>query len=150
RLDRELARAAIARGVGAPLGLDAERAAWSILAVANERMGSAIRDITVKEGLDPRASVIGAGGGAGGMTIAALAGQLGCDRVVVPRTAGALSACGGQFSDIVTEFSISRRSDTDGFDFDAVNAGLAQLDGQMEEFFDRVGEAAGERRKEFI
>jgi N-methylhydantoinase A len=149
-LDSGLAWAAIAHAIADPLGLEVERAAWSILAVANERMVSAIRDITVNEGLDPRESVIVAGGGAGGMTVAALAAQLGCDRVVVPRTAGALSACGGQFSDIVTEFSISRRSDTNRFDLAAVNDGLEQLDRQMEEFFERLGAAHGQRRKEFF
>ncbi|HEY1368976.1 MAG TPA: hydantoinase/oxoprolinase family protein, partial [Gaiellaceae bacterium] len=149
-LDPELARVAVARQIAEPLGLDLERAAWSILAVANELMVSAISDITVNEGLDPRRSAIVAGGGAGGMTVAALAAQLGCDRVIVPRTAGALSACGGQFSDVVMEFSVSRRSDTNRFDFDAVNSGLAELDAQMDEFFERLGAAEGERRKEFF
>ena len=67
-----------------------------------------------------------------------------------PRTAGALSATGGLFSDVVTEFSISRRVDTNRFDFDAVNEGLAQLDGQIDEFFDRLDTSAEQRRKEFF
>ena len=75
-----------------PLGLDLERAAYSVLAVANEHMVTAIKDITINEGLDPRASIVVGGGGAGGMTIARIAEQLGCRRVLIPRTAGALSA----------------------------------------------------------
>ena len=67
-----------------------------------------------------------------------------------PRTAGALSATGGLFSDVVTEFSISRRVDTNRFDFDAVNEGLAQLDGQIDEFFDRLDTRRRARRKEFF
>ena len=45
-----------------------------------------------------------AGGGAAGLNIVPIARALGCARVLVPRTAGALSACGAQYSDIVAEF----------------------------------------------
>ena len=110
------------------LGLAVEQAAYAIVAVANEHMVSAIRDITINEGLDPRDSVIVSGGGAGGLTIAGIAEELGCSRVLVPRTAAALSACGGQLSDVVTEFSVSRRADTNRFDRTVVNEGLEQLD----------------------
>ena len=149
KLDAERAAEAVRTSV-AELGLDLERAAYSVLAVANEHMVTAIKDITINEGLDPRASIIVGGGGAGGMAIARIAEQLGCRRVLIPRTAGALSATGGLFSDVVTEFSISRRVDTNRFDFDAVNEGLAQLDGQIDEFFDRLDTRAEQRRKEFF
>ena len=150
KLDAERAAEAVRTSVAEPLGLDLERAAYSVLAVANEHMVTAIKDITINEGLDPRASIIVGGGGAGGMAIARIAEQLGCRRVLIPRTAGALSATGGLFSDVVTEFSISRRVDTNRFDFDAVNEGLAQLDGQIDEFFDRLDTRAEQRRKEFF
>jgi N-methylhydantoinase A len=149
-LSEELAQEAIRQRVAGPLGLTVERAAWSILAVANEHMVTAIRDITINEGLDPRSAVIVSGGGAGGMTIGEIAGQLGCDRVLVPRTAGALSACGGRFSDIVTEFSTSCRSDTNRFDRAAVGAALASLDRQMDEFFGRLGAEPDQCRKELF
>ena len=48
-------------------GWTPEQAAYAILAVANEHMVTAIRDITINEGLDPRDSVVVAGGGAGGL-----------------------------------------------------------------------------------
>ena len=51
----------------------------AILAVANEHMVTAIQDITINEGLDPRdVDASSRGGGAGGMTIARIAEQLGC------------------------------------------------------------------------
>jgi N-methylhydantoinase A len=149
-LDPGPAREAISEKVAEPLGLDVERAAYAILAVANEHMVTAIRDITINEGLDPRESIVVAGGGAGALTIGRIAEELGCDRVLVPRTAGALSACGGLFSDVVTEFSISRRVDTSRFDRTAVNAGLAEIEEQMDEFFDRLQIARAARRKEFF
>lgn len=144
------ARAAIERNVAAPVGLSVEHAAHSVLAVANEHMVTAIRDITINEGIDPRDSLLVAGGGASGMTIGRIAEELGCTRVLVPRTAGVLSACGGLFSDIVTEFSISHRSDTNRFDFHAVNEALAGLGRQMQAFFDRLETPSQLRRMEFF
>jgi N-methylhydantoinase A len=150
RLDADAARAAITERVAEPLGQTVEEAAWSILVVANEHMVTAIREITINEGLDPRDSVMVAGGGAGGMTIAPIAQTLGCKRVLVPRTAGALSATGGQFSDMVTEFTAAVRSDTNRFDHDAVNGALEELDGKMDAFFDRLGVAPEHRKKELF
>ena len=150
KLHSDKARDAIRTGVAESLALDVERAAYSILSVVNEHMVTAIRDITINEGVDPRDSIIVAGGGAGGMTIARIAEELGCSRVLVPRTAAALSACGGQFSDIVTEFSVSRRVDTTRFDYEAVNEALALLEQQMDDFFARLGAAPDQRRKEFF
>ena len=149
-LDADQAREAVLAKVAEPLGLALEQAAHAILAVANEHMVTAIRDITINEGLDPRDSIIVAGGGAAGLAIARIAEELGCSHVLVPRTAAALSACGGQFSDVVSEFSLSRRVDTNTFDRAAVNEGLDRLDRQMEEFFARLGTAGAARRKEFF
>ncbi len=105
QLDAESAREAVRRVVGEPLGLSTPAAAWAILAVANERMVTAVRDITINQGIDPRDSMLVAGGGAGGMTMAKIAEELGCNRVLVPRTASALSASGGLFGDVLSEFT---------------------------------------------
>jgi N-methylhydantoinase A len=61
-----------------------------------------------------------------------------------------LSACGGLFSDIVAEFSISQRADTNRFDYEAVNRGLAQLQEQIDELFGRLGTASDLRDVEFF
>lgn len=95
RLDHAAAVRAITDKVAAPLGLSLHRAAHAVLALATDNMVNAIRSITINEGLDPRKSLLIAGGGAGGMTIGRIAEQLDCDRVLVPRTAAALSASGG-------------------------------------------------------
>ena len=50
--------------------------------------------MTVERGHDPRDLTLVAFGGAGGLHAAALAESLGCPRVLVPRTAGTLSALG--------------------------------------------------------
>jgi N-methylhydantoinase A len=149
-LSSAAAREAIERDVAEPLGLGVERAAHAVLTIANEHMVSAIRDITINEGFDPRGSLLVAGGGAGGMTVARIAEALGCARALVPRTAGALSACGGLFSDVVAEFSISQRADTNRFDYEAVNRGLGQLSAQIDELFERLGTPPELQGREFF
>ncbi|HEY6780973.1 MAG TPA: hydantoinase/oxoprolinase family protein, partial [Thermoleophilaceae bacterium] len=149
KLDVGGARDAVARQIAEPLAMSVERAAWAILAIANEHMVTAVRDITINQGIDPRESVIVAGGGAGGLTMTQIAAELDCDRVLVPRTAAALSACGGLFSDVVTEFVASQRADTGEFAFDDVNRTLAELEARMDEFFERLGVDEDVRVKEF-
>ena len=97
-------------------------------------MIAAIREITVNEGFDPRESLLVGGGGAAGLNIVPIAEGLGCRQVLVPRTAGALSACGAQFSDVVAEFTVTEFTTTGAFDTDAVNAALARVDGEIETF----------------
>jgi N-methylhydantoinase A len=75
-----------------------------------------------------------AGGGAAGLNIVPIAHELGCSQVLVPRMAGALSACGAQYTDVVTEFSTNQVTESAQFDFDGVNRALAGLEASMEEF----------------
>ena len=93
-LDVDAARSGVG-GLAGALGESIERTAHGILAVANEHMVEAIKEITINEGVDPRESLVVAGGGAAGINIVPIARELGCRRVLVPATAGALSACGG-------------------------------------------------------
>ena len=91
RIKLDVGSAARARSrtpVAEPLGTrSSEARRYAILAVANEHMVAAITEITINQGVDPRERCVVAGGGAGGLTIAAIAGELGCARVLVPRTA---------------------------------------------------------------
>jgi N-methylhydantoinase A/acetone carboxylase, beta subunit len=73
---------------------DAEAAARGVVRIANATMARAIRAATVERGHDPRGFDLVAFGGAGPMHAAALAADLGMDRVVVPAPAGVLSAYG--------------------------------------------------------
>jgi N-methylhydantoinase A len=150
RLNSGAAFRAIETNIAVPLGLTVQAAAHAILTIANENMVNAIRSITINEGLDPRASLLIAGGGAGGMTIGRIAEALECERVLVPRTAGALSASGGLYSHIVSEFSVSQRTDTGSFDYVGINQALARLDAQMEAFFDRLNTPTEQRQREFF
>jgi len=133
RLEREASRRVI-EPLAARLGKSAEDTAAGILTVASEHMVAAIKEITINEGVDPRDSLLLAGGGAAGLNIVPIARELGCARVLVPRMAGALSACGAQFTDIVTEFSRSQVTASSAFDYAAVNRVLGDLQASIEDF----------------
>ena len=149
-LDAAAAHSAVERAVAGPLGFSVQRAAWAILAVANEHMVGAVREITINQGIDPRESIVIAGGGAGGLTMSKIAEELGCDKVLVPQTAAALSATGGLLGDVVAEFTVSRRADTNAFDRDVVNEGLADLDRQIEAFFAQMDVPADARMQDYV
>ena len=133
KLDVEAARRAIGK-LASELDLGVEPAASAILALSSEEMIKAIEQITVKDGVNPAESVLVAGGGAAGLNIVPIARALGCSQVLVPRTAGALSACGAQFSDIVAEFTGSQYAHTDQFDKDAVNTVMGEISTQVDAF----------------
>jgi N-methylhydantoinase A len=92
-LDRAAAERAVA-ALAARLGLEPLACAEGIVRVANAEMVRALRVMTVERGVDPRDFALLAFGGAGGLHAAAIADELGIDRVVVPRASGVLSALG--------------------------------------------------------
>ena len=149
-LNVEAARAAITP-LAEALGKSIEEAAFAVITIASETMIKAIEEITVNEGVNPRESVLVAGGGAAGINILPIAQALGCERVLLPKTAGALSACGAQYSDIVAEFSASQYVRTDHWEGPLVNETLDELDGRMEAFASGLRERGITRfRKEYF
>jgi N-methylhydantoinase A len=92
-LDVEAARAALRR-LGGELGLDELDVAEGIVRVANQEMVRALRVVTVERGVDPRRFALMPFGGAGPMHAAALAAELGIERILCPRASGVLSALG--------------------------------------------------------
>ena len=132
-LDADAARAAIGSLAGS-LGLGELETAEGIVRVANQEMVRALRVVTVERGVDPRRFALLPFGGAGPMHAAAIAAELGIDRILCPRAGGVLSALGLCASD--------RRRDTtrtvmlSGADFAAeriateVDELIARLDGE--------------------
>src|SRR4029077_11724999 len=55
-------------------------------------------------------------------------------QVLLPSTAGALSACGALFSDVISEVSRSRYAETRTLDPDAVNEVLADIEARADAF----------------
>jgi N-methylhydantoinase A len=81
-------------------GLGVEALAEGIVKIAVARMTSAIREISIQRGHDPRDFTLIAFGGAGPMHAVALADEIGITRVLVPRHPGNFSALGLLASDI--------------------------------------------------
>ena len=77
-----------------------EALAEGIVKIAVARMTSAIREISIQRGHDPRDFTLIAFGGAGPMHAVALADEIGITRVLVPRHPGNFSALGLLASDI--------------------------------------------------
>jgi N-methylhydantoinase A len=133
KLDAAAAQRVIEELAGS-LGRGVAETAFAIITIANELMIKAIHEITVSEGLNPRESVIVAGGGAAGLNIMPIARELGCTTTILPKTASAMSACGMQFSDIVFEQTRSRVTMSGSFDLQGVNTALDQIDEDLERF----------------
>ncbi|MQA85121.1 MAG: hydantoinase/oxoprolinase family protein [Streptosporangiales bacterium] len=139
-LDAGMAADAIASGVGEPLGMSVEEAASAVLTVATENIVGATREITIAQGIDPREVSMVAGGGAAGLNVVPIARELGCRGVLVPSTAGALSACGALHAELVSEFAVSAFTETGDFDYEMVNAALAEVERLADEFFVDLGD----------
>ena len=81
-----------------PLGVEA--LAEGVVTIAVARMTSAIREISIQRGHDPRDFTLIAFGGAGPMHALAMADEIGIPRVLVPRHPGNFSALGLLAADI--------------------------------------------------
>ncbi|HEX4433499.1 MAG TPA: hydantoinase/oxoprolinase family protein, partial [Acidimicrobiales bacterium] len=102
-LDVEAGRAAIARDIAAPLGLDIDDAAWAIQRIVNANMANAVRRVLSRHGADPRTLALVAYGGGGPVHAWAQARELGLGRVLVPKASPAFSALGLLVSDYVVD-----------------------------------------------
>jgi N-methylhydantoinase A len=94
-IDAAGARRSIAElGVRLERSMTVEALAEGIMTIAVARMTSAIREISIQRGHDPRDFTLIAFGGAGPMHALALAQEIGIPRVLVPRHPGNFSALG--------------------------------------------------------
>ncbi len=126
-LDVEAARAAIARDVGTPLGLDIVEAAWGINRIVNANMANATRRVLSSYGADPRELALIAYGGNGPVHAAAIATELGIGRILVPKTAPAFSALGLLVADYVVDTMRSYVVPISQVDVDRLRSLMAEL-----------------------
>ncbi len=150
KLDAQAAWDAVAT-VATPLGCSVPEAAFRVMSLASELMVRAIEDVTVSEGLNPRESTIAAGGGAAGVNIMAIAAELGCREVILPKVASALSAAGMQYADIVAEATASLVTSSDRFDAAVVDDLLGALQSRLDAFAARLpGDTGAGLHTEFV
>ncbi len=103
-LDVDAARTAISERIAGPLGLDPVEAAHGMFHVMNVTMASAIREISVQKGYDPREFPLVCAGGAGPIHAAMIARELDITRIIVPRESSIFCAAGMLLSDLKHDF----------------------------------------------
>ena len=104
-----VAAAAALRPIAERFGMGLEAAADSAIALANANIVRAIQLISTERGHDPRDYVLVPYGGAGPLHAAEVAAELGIATIVVPPSAGIISAYGLIASDFVLFESLTRR-----------------------------------------
>jgi N-methylhydantoinase A len=125
-LDLDAARAGL-RDLADRLGLELERAATGILEISAWNQANALREVTVKRGLDVRDFTMATFGGSGSLLLCRLMDVLGLAGVLVPRDPGNLSAFGLLTVDVRNDYvrtAVSRHAD---LDLEAVAGVLADL-----------------------
>ena len=128
-VDTDDVRRHVEREIADPLDQSVEEAAQGIVAVANANLQRALRVVSVERGHDPREFGLVAFGGAGPLHASQLAADLDIPQVVIPRTAGVLSALGLLVSDVLYDYSTSRIRRLDAVDPE----GLGETFGDLEE-----------------
>ena len=103
------------------LGLGADALAEGIIRIAVARMVSAIKQISIAKGFDPRDFVLCSYGGAGPMHAALIADEMDISRVVLPRGPGTFAALGSLISDIRQDHALTRP-------LQPARAGYAEID----------------------
>jgi N-methylhydantoinase A len=135
---RELAVAAVEK-LASQIGLGTFETAQGIISVVTANMAKAIRVISVQRGYDPRDYALFAFGGAGPLHAARLAAELEMNRVIVPRTPGALCAMGLLLTDLRADFAVSRLLPLALPALPEIAAGFEQLRDQADRWFQQEG-----------
>jgi N-methylhydantoinase A len=127
RLD--LAKEAVSTLLPSFEGMSLEDLAEGIVRVAVARMATALREVSVARGLDPRDFALVAFGGAGPMHASELARELEIGQVIVPPIPGNFSALGLVMSDVRHDLVQSNATRLDALDV----AGYEHVFGDLEE-----------------
>jgi N-methylhydantoinase A len=112
-------------------------------------MVGGILEMTIKRGIDPRQFLLVCGGGAGGIHGAKLAKELEMKKVVIPKTAPVMCSMGMLDCDVTFSYVGSKYTNTGNFDFDGVNALLADLEEKATAALEREGIEPEKRRFEY-
>ena len=145
-IDAERARqavAALAARLERPLGV--EPLAEGIVTIAVARMTSAIREISIQRGHDPRDFTLVAFGGAGPMHALAMAEEIGIPRVLVPRHPGNFSALGLLAADIKHD-DVRTRVGLLGERLPALRLAFAEMETAAREQLEREGFAPAQQK----
>ena len=144
-LDRDAAREGVEILAG-KLGLSPEDAARGILEISAWNQANAIRQVTVKRGLDVRDFTMAAFGGSGPLLVCRLIDILGLPATIVPRDPGNLSAFGLLTVDVKNDYVQTHVVRDDVVDRDELAAVYAALQTRAADALDREGFDRGVHR----
>jgi N-methylhydantoinase A len=140
----QLGIAALARD----LGLAVESCAAGILEISAWNQANALRQVTVKRGLDVRDFPMVTFGGSGSLLACRLIDVLGLPAVLVPPDPGNVSAYGLLTVDVRNDYVQTQVSKHDGLDLEAVAGIYRELSGKALQALQREGFQEGEQRFE--
>ncbi len=138
-LNADLAREAIRKKIGEPLGMDVDQAAQAAMATVVSYMADQITEISTTVGFDVRDMAIVAGGGAGPMHAPFIAERLGVPNVIVPTIAATYSAFGMFAMDIGRNYARSYIVRADDLDLKLVNQHYIDMQNQAADGFSALG-----------
>ncbi|TDC90616.1 hydantoinase/oxoprolinase family protein [Actinomadura sp. 7K507] len=144
-LDVDAARAGVA-ALAQELGLPPERAAAGVLEISAWNQANAIRQITVKRGLDVRDYPLVAFGGSGPLLACRLLDILGLPAAVIPENPGNLSAFGLLTVDVKNDYVRTRVVRDAELDPALLDGVYADLEGEAATALGREG-FTGDRRR---
>jgi N-methylhydantoinase A len=128
-LDLDVARDGLA-ALGAQLQLDLAHTAAGVLEIAAWNQANAVRQVTVRRGLDVRDHVLVAFGGSGPLQAARLVDLLGLRAALVPRYPGNVSAFGLLTVDLKNDHVATSVQRDDRLELSAVQQTYARLEDQ--------------------
>ena len=128
-LDKEAAIEAV-RTIAEPLGMSVNETAEGICKIADAKMADAIRQLTIRKGIDPREFVLVAFGGAGPMHACSTAEELDIETVLMPEMPGIFSAWGMLQSDIRQDLSRTMQCTVSTADLAEMKAKFTKMMGE--------------------
>jgi N-methylhydantoinase A len=144
-LEVEAAREGL-RQLGGKLGLGLEQTAAGILEISAWNQANALRQVTVKRGLDVRDFVLTTFGGSGSLLLCRLVDILGLRAVVVPRDPGNLSAFGLLTVDVKNDYVQTYVARDEALEVTVANGHLKALTALASVALDAEGFAAARQR----
>jgi N-methylhydantoinase A len=137
-LDVAAARAGVEQ-LATELGLSPEAAAVGVLEISAWNQANALRQVTVKRGLDVRDFTLTTFGGSGSLLLCRLMDVLGIPTVLVPPDPGNVSAFGLLTVDVKNDYVLTRVSLDEHLDSAALDAAYAELTARARDALVREG-----------
>ena len=132
-LDVDAAERGLSDMIGAPLGLTALQSAVGVFNVIAAQTVTALRQITVERGMDPKDFSIVGFGGAGPMIAPLISIEMGIAEVIIPPLPSVFSAWGMILSDITTDISRTLIADLDDTSLARARGVLLEMENEITE-----------------